>query len=332
MHVAIVGAGALGSVYGARLAAAQPAGGIRVSFVVRPSHAEDTHPIVIERVDGDGSVISIDPPQRVTAIPGDTNAVVLCVGVDHLDAALMGSLAATSAPVIVLTPLLPPERDLLLQAVGARLVPGMPGVAAYLHASGRVRYWLPRVAETLLDQSDDPQVSAAVNELAAALSRAGIATRVQPGTFTVNAATTVTFLPLAFALDVAGSARALIADRALFKLALAAAEESKALGRTLGKPAPWADLLVRFLGPTMVKIGLGLAEHASPEAVRFVEGHFGTKMHAQNVLMAAQMVSLAKAAGASHHALEELAARVRAKPSSPPESAAAASRDGSGAQ
>lgn len=315
MHVAIVGQGALGSVYGARLTLGSAAlqsespRAVEVSFVVRPARSRDTTPILIERVD-DGSKLRIEAPRRTTTIPSEADVVLLCVSMQDLSA-LVPLLGASQAPIVALTPLLPSDRAALDNAFGSRVLSGMPSIAAYRNADGVVRYWLPRVATTLVEEPQ-PMVPA-VDALVRALVTAGIPSRLQRDTFGINAATTVTFLPIAFALDVAGSADALLKDHALSKLAIAGAREGQALGRLLGKPAPWAELLVHFVGPTMLKIGVALAKRRSPEAVRYVETHFGTKMHAQNVAMAEEIASLARERGLAHDALDALAERVRTR-------------------
>jgi len=125
-----------------------------------------------------------------------------------------------------------------------------------------------------------------------------------------NPATTVAFIPLAMALDVAGGSDALLADKALLELALDAAREGLSLSRQIGKAAAWAGLLTKFVGPRMLRIGLALARSSSPEAVAYVEEHFGHKLHAQNVAMAEAMTQLAWEKQTPHDALDRLLARL----------------------
>lgn len=310
MHVAVVGAGALGSVYGARIA--RGARDARVTFVVRAARAGDTRPIVLERVDRPGDTMTLASPTRVTTIPEDADVILLAVSVNDLEEKLLADLTASSAPIVVLTPLLPDDHARLGAAFGKRLLPAMPSVAAYVNEAGVVRYWLPKVATTLVEEPR-PLVPT-VDELVRAMHEAGIPARLQFGTFGINAATTVAFLPIAFGLDVAGSAAALLEDRDLLTLALRAAQEGRDLGRTLGTPASWAELLTSFVGPTMFKLGVSLAERRSKEAVRYVEMHFGTKMHAQNVMMADAIARLAESRGLPSVSLRALAERLRARP------------------
>ena len=65
MRIAIVGAGALGRVYGVRLALA----GEDVRFVVRPSRAASPEPFILEQVNGDKERSVLDHPKLVTSVP-----------------------------------------------------------------------------------------------------------------------------------------------------------------------------------------------------------------------------------------------------------------------
>jgi hypothetical protein len=115
-------------------------------------------------------------------------------------------------------------------------------------------------------------------------------------------------------LDAAGSTQALLEDRPLLALALAATAEGRALGRAVGKAEPWASTLLRFVGPTALRLGLGMARSRAPEAVAYAEQHFGRKLHAQNVAMAERMVELARDEGLPAEKMSELLTRLRAVP------------------
>jgi 2-dehydropantoate 2-reductase len=96
----------------------------------------------------------------------------------------------------------------------------------------------------------------------------------------------------------------------MLRLALDAAEEGRALGRAVGKAEAWAATLLRFVGPLALKAGVGVARVRAPEAVRYVEEHFGRKLHSQNTAMAAGIVALAEDMGVRHEALLRLQARL----------------------
>src|SRR5262249_22526099 len=89
-----------------------------------------------------------------------------------------------------------------------------------------------------------------------------------------------------------------------------AAGEGHELALKIGKAASWASLLLKFVTRTTLKIGVGLAKQKSPEAIFYVDEHFGRKLHAQNVAMARAIVDLAKSKGTPRDALEELAERL----------------------
>jgi 2-dehydropantoate 2-reductase len=302
VHVAVVGAGALGRVYGARL---QVYAGATVTYVVRTMSRA---PFVLERVDERDDAIRIDAPARATEIPGDADVLVVCVRAEQTDARLLALARQSEAPIVVVTPMMPSDYARLRAELGTRLVAAMPSAVAYVRHDDVVRYWLPRVAHTLVDESGP--VDEATRELVHLLERAGFQPRLELGVHESNPATTVTFLPLMMALDAGHGVERLLGDDALVDLAIRAAGEGHELARKIGKAAPWAALLLKFVTKTTLKLGVGLAKQKSPEAIFYVEEHFGRKLHAQNIAMARAIVELAKSKGTPHAALEELAERL----------------------
>jgi 2-dehydropantoate 2-reductase len=307
VHVAIVGAGALGRVYGVRLALRAASG---VTLVVRAEHAVDALPLRIARVDGDRAEEVWERPVRSTAVPADADVVLVAVRVEQLDASLDVLLdAAPTVPVVVLTPMMPIDFVRLSQRHARRIFSAMPGVVAYVDVEGACRYWLPRVAATLIDEPTPANV--ALLELVTGLTVAGIPARLELAVHETNPATTVAFIPLAMGIDVAGSIDALVADGALRDLAVRGAREGLELSRRIGEAAAWAGALARFTGPTSLRIGVAIAKSRYPEALAYVESHFGRKLHAQNLVMAKAMVDLARAKHTPHDALDVLLERLR---------------------
>ena len=304
MRVCIVGAGALGSVYGARLARW---GGCEVSVVARAAAPPAT--LRLEKVD-DGDVLVWNAPARQTEPPTDVDAILAFVRYDQLEA-LPARVGSSRAPVIVLTPMMPRDHARLAEALPGRVVTGMPSVVSYLNDAGAIRYWLPRSATTLVEQCSAAGANTTEAELVKRLTRAEIRARLEPGVLERNVATTVSFIPLAMALDAARSLDALLADPALLSLALDATREGRELGQAVGKAEAWASTLLRFIGPRMLKIGVGMARSRSPEALAYAEQHFGHKLHAQNVAMAEQMVDLARDKGTPYARMAELLVRLR---------------------
>jgi hypothetical protein len=311
LHVAIVGAGALGRVYGVRLALLAGAG---VTFVVRPGKEDDKSPFAIVRVDADHEEHVLRAPDRAARIPAHADVILLCVRVEQLDDPMVKTLAeAANVPIVVLTPMMPADFERLTRGLGPRVLAGMPGVVSYINPAGACRYWLPRVAPTLIDEPR-PALPA-VSELVGLLARAGVVARLELGVHETNPATTVCFIPIMMGLDAAGSIQALLADRSLLDVALRSTHEGEALSRRIGKSAPWVRAFRHFVGPTTLRVGVALARRQWPEAVSYVEEHFGRKLHVQNVVMAEAMVRLAHDKGSPHEALDGLLARLRSTPS-----------------
>jgi Ketopantoate reductase PanE/ApbA len=303
MHVAIVGMGALGRVYGVRLALRAGTG---VTFVVRPGRGPV--PLRIQRIDGDALAEELRTPSVETRIPKQTDVVLVCVRAEQLDDSLDALMAAApDIPIVMLTPLLPHDFERLTRVHGPRVRAGMPGVVAYMKGD-ICRYWLPKVAPTLIDAAKP--VPHAAEELARALSSAGFAGRLELGVHETNPATTVSFIPLAMGIDAAGGIDALLGDRALLKTTLDAVSEGLALAGRIGRTPAWIDMLARFAGPMSLKIGIGLAKSRAPEALAYVEEHFGRKLHAQNVAMARSIVALADEKGTGAVALRALLGRL----------------------
>jgi 2-dehydropantoate 2-reductase len=305
MHVAILGAGALGSVYGARLATL---GGCEVSIVARA--AGPAGRVRLERVGGReggaAEIIEWMTPARGDRVSIEADTIIVCVRYEHL-APVAARIGAGTAAVVVMTPMMPKDHARLTGALPGRVLVGMPSVAAYRNDAGVIRYWLPRAATTLVDASPPPGSAA---RLVSHLERAGIRAKVESNVLARNVATTISFVPLAVALDVAGGIDSLLRDDSLLALALDSAEEAQALARAIGKPVAWASLLTRFVGRFALSVGVRAARSRAPEAVHYVEEHFGRKRRAQNVAMAQAIVELAKERRARSDALAKLCQRL----------------------
>jgi ketopantoate reductase len=305
MRVAIVGAGALGSVYGARLACL---GGCEVEVVTGSAPRAVAGGVIrLERVDGGrDDALEWSPPAAAVRAPDGVDVVLVCVRYEQLDT-VRASACDGGAPVVVLTPMMPRDQAMLSADLPGRVTPAMPGVVAYRNGVGTFRYWLPRSAATWIEARSP---AGAEVELGRRLERAGIRTRIEPGVLARNVATTVSFLPFALALDVAGGVDAVLADAPLLALTLRAVDEGRALGRSLGKPEAWASMILAFARPFLLKTGVAMARSRAPEALRYAEEHFGRKLHAQNVAMGARVVELAKERAMRCQAFEELLDRL----------------------
>jgi 2-dehydropantoate 2-reductase len=182
----------------------------------------------------------------------------------------------------------------------------MPGVSGYIDDREVVRYWVTSVATTLIEAPDPRADHAALEQLARRLTGADIPARIERDVATLNAATTTAFFPLIAAIDAGSGIDGLLSDKALLSTAIEAAKECDALARRIGKVASWAHLLTKFIGPFTLKPGVALARRLSPESVRFVERHFGAKLHEQHLAMGASILALSREQGAPLPALDRL--------------------------
>jgi 2-dehydropantoate 2-reductase len=306
MHVAVVGAGALGGLYGLRLATRA---GVRVTFVVRTSRAFDTAPIVLERVAG-GEREVLEHPVRADAVPNDADVVLLAVGTEDLDA-VRTQLGAGGAPVVVLTPMMPQDFTRMRGVFGDRILAALPGVVSYVREDGVIRAWLPP-RPTLIDEPRAGESAVVVHALASALRAAGLRAQLELGVHEKNPATTVCFIGIAMALAASGSVRAFVRDDALLELAVASCREGRELGLRIGRADPLATLGAAVVTPTALATSLRVLARVSPEAVHYAEHHFGKKLRAQHVVMAREIVQLAADKGVRVDAYAALAERLAA--------------------
>lgn len=302
MRIAIVGAGALGAVYGVRLAAA----GNTVTFVVREARAKAAPKLELKRIDGDEEGHLLDAPLYATSVPADADVVLVTVRQNQLDDELVKLLVPSTQAVCVLTPMFPDDFTRLEGALGRRVFPTMPSVVSY-EKNGVIRYWLPRSATTQIESENG---APALLGLANALAKAGISATLKKDVLAENVATMVSFMPIAFALDAAGGVDALLADDDLVDLAIDGVKEATELAKRIGKPATWAGLLLHFVGKLTLRTGVAIAKRRSPEAVFYVEEHFGRKLHAQNVAMAEWMARAAAQHGVEDEQLRALCTRL----------------------
>lgn len=306
MHVAIYGAGALGSVYGVRLALRTSAS---VTFVVRAERARSRAPIVIERVkDVRDRREELSSPSLAAQIPGDADIILLAVGVEDLDA-LRPALEASSAPVVVLTPMLLADYARMRGAFGERVLAAMPAVVSYTRDDRVVRYWLPSRA-TRFDEPRAGTHGEIVRELAVLLGEAGLRTHLELGVHETNPATTVCMIPIGMSVGLAGGLAALAGDAELLALTARACREGVELGRSIGRPETGALLGPLLAKPFVMRAAAFAVRRLSPEALFYVDEHFGRKLRAQHRVMAREMAELARAKHVPHAAIDELAARL----------------------
>ncbi len=303
MHIAIVGAGALGLMFGGFLAVK---GHATVTLIVRKGRENDRPDVLLESV-ATGERTTWTKPLRATSIPDDADAILVCVRREQLDDVLLETLARSEKPVVVLSPMMPKLYEEWKSSLGPNLVTGMPSVVAYVNDHGSLRYWLPSVSPVLIDESR-PAI-AIVNELAETLSRAGIRTRLELGVHETNPAITVTLAPWFVAVGIAGSVEALLQNDALLGLTERATGEARELGTRVGT-MPVAGHLTRFLKPWLLRFGKRLLDSSQKEVFHYIDEHFGHKLRAQHHAMIADVLEMCAEKGVKADALVEMRDRL----------------------
>jgi 2-dehydropantoate 2-reductase len=305
MHVSIVGAGALGATIGALLGWR---GGVDVSFVVRPRRVAETEPFVIESMRG--ARRHVLAPERAAEVAPDADVILLAVGTEDLDA-IGERLGGSEAPIVVLTPMLPRDHAAMRAAFGDRVHAAMPNLLAYRRPEdGVLRYWISPAPTRIDEPRGRSPHREGIQELVRALSRAGLRGHLELGVHERNPATTVSFIAVAMALAVAGSVDALLADDALLDLAARGCREGVQIGRRIGAPDPFAGLAPLVATPWALRVALRTVARVAPEGIVYLDAHFGEKLVAQDVEMAAQIVALAEDKGVPHAAFDALHARL----------------------
>jgi hypothetical protein len=301
LHVAVIGAGALGRVYGVHLHSA----GALVSFVVRPERLDDDRAFVIERLNADRARRECGRPQLCAEIPRTADVLVLAVRGDQVDAALEARLrSAVNAPVITLTPILPRSQQRLHDKLGNRLVVAMPTIAAKLDSDGVVRYWAFDASPSLIEKSD--LWRGVLARLIGRFAASNLAVRLEPDVTRKNPATTIAFFPWSLAIGSAGSLGALSLRDDLLASAAAACKESLVLARRVGPIETSAALGAQLTGPRTLRAALAVGRRMAPRAVDFLDAHFGAKLGAQHALFGAEILELGREHGLAMPRLEQL--------------------------
>lgn len=300
MHVALIGAGALGLVYGVRLA---KRAGATVTFVVRPARVTSTEPYVIESA-WTSQRETLEAPRRAAKVPADADVVLLAIGTEDL-AAVDALVADTKAPIVILTPMMPQDWRRVHDAYGERVLAAMPTLSSYVRKEdGVVRYWL-LPSPTLIDEPSPARP--AIDDLVAELHRAGMKAKLERAVHDSNPATTVGFIAIGMGLAIAGHARALAEDERLLAVVSEACTEGGRLAHRIGKPQPLSLAFPIATSRTALRWWL----RALPSEARFfAEDHFGRKIAEQHRVMIRQMIELAEAHGLPHAAFDEIAKRL----------------------
>jgi 2-dehydropantoate 2-reductase len=308
--VVIVGAGAVGVVYGACLAAS----GAEVRYLVRrPPHDSALALTRIGLLGGRKTErVSLDWTTELRSLPRDASSVWVTVPATSLDERLLRSLADhfESASLVVLSPG-HFVRDLVLSVVPERAVFGVIGMLSYVaplegSADPRERAtpagyaYLPSVTKLSATQ---PRRALALRDL---LRRGGLETEVvadATGELTLGSAV---LMPNVGCLDLVDYSFARFRAE-LTELAAAATQESLAVACALtGRPPPLGSELLQ---PWALALGTRLASGFAPlDLEGFLRVHF-TKVRAQTGLLLRATLDEALRRGLPHAASTELCER-----------------------
>jgi 2-dehydropantoate 2-reductase len=313
MRALVVGAGAVGQVYGRHLAR----GGAEVAFLVKPAHAA--------RARSGFTLYSLNRPRRQRADPErftgfevvTTVAEAAGTPCDQMYLAVSSTAlrqgpwlaeltAAMDRATMVLLQPGPDDRRLALAHVpAARLVHGIISLVSYLaplpgetrFPEPGVAYWQPPLAASPLEGE---QVAAVV----AALRAGGLAARRSKGVAALAAHGTALLMPVIAALAAEGWSLSSLRRSARLPLALRAARQA---GATIGSPTPIA---LRLAGrPGLLGLALRLAPLLTPfDLEGYLRAHF-TKVGAQTRDFLRAYRALAAGAGLPGDALEEVTPR-----------------------
>jgi len=314
-NVLIVGAGAVGQVYGRHF----QRGGADVAFLVKPKHLDETRRGFTLYPLNDGlppPPVAFEGFEALTEATGRSfDAVVLCVSSPALRGSWLDALAAATgdATVAMLQPGLT-DREYVAARVGeSRLVSGMVGFMAYAAPlSGEAlprpgtAYWFPPFQMCPFSGPDER-----VRPIVDALRRGGFPARIHPdvpGELAFKASVVET---LVVALECAGwRFAALRGDRELLELAIRASREVASLAeKALGKKAPAS---ARRLRAWMVRPLLWAAPKVAPlDLEAFFRQHF-TKVADQTRGTFATYAELSAKHGVPTPALLALRARLEA--------------------
>jgi ketopantoate reductase len=306
MHVAVIGAGALGRTYGVHLSAA----GVNVSYVVRPSRINETGDFVVARMNRDKRTLEAVSPRRYTRVPEDADVVLLAVRSEQVDAALESVLSeAPPVPVVLLTPFLPQSEAHIAGVLGGPCVVALPTVAARLE-KGRVECYLPPFSKTLFESGAGRPRE--VEELVAALNGAGLPAGFSNGVRLRNPATTIAFFPLTVGLSAAGSMDALLANPELCTLTLASVRDAVRLGRRVGPVGLPLSVALATCTRVILRVAVAMARFVAPALADLLEQHFATKLVAQHRVLGREILELGRQYGAEQHRLGELLRRLPA--------------------
>lgn len=316
MRVLIVGAGAVGQVFGHHLAQ----GGAEVTFLVKPEYAEDCRrgftlyaldrkPPRTQRFAGFDVITA---PRDAAATPWDQVYITVSSTALHAGDWLAELAVATGdAPVVFLQPNLGDRARLTSAVEPRRVVDGMIGFLAY-HAPlpGEPRFAEPGIAYWF-PPAPSPFSGERAPGVVAALRRGKLPSRmVRDVTATAPFQSAALYAYLAALEDAGWSFRDLRRGNRLALAGRGAAQAMAIAGHQLGYRVPWRIRLAAR--PLVVRLVLRLARRVAPlDLETYLRVHF-TKLAAQTRAGFASYVAHGHQAGLPTNAVEQLAGFVAA--------------------
>jgi ketopantoate reductase len=314
MRALVVGAGAVGQVYGHHLAR----GGAEVSFLVKPAHGPELagpltlyplnrpHRLRTQPVTFGGFGVLTDPAEVARE---RWDQVYLTVSSTALRAGgWFARLAAAlgEATLVLLQPgpgdrrfvedRVPPERIVqgVITLIGYRAP--LPGETRFPRPG--VAYWFPPLAPSLMS-------GARLAPVLAALRAGGLPARRHRNIGAISSFPTALLMPLMATLELAGWSFRTIREPGRLALAAQAAREAlRVMAHHEGRPAPWPLRLVNR--PLAVRLALVLAPRLMPLDIEsYLRAHF-TKVGDQTRDFLRTYLNLGKAAGLPTVALARL--------------------------
>jgi ketopantoate reductase len=307
--VLVVGAGAVGQVYGHALAK----GGARVTYLVKPKHADEARRgFVLYPLNRGRTPVRWNDYAVVTEPEAGHDVVLLTIASNALRVpGFVEGLAARigGATVVTLQPAIE-DRDLVARHVPEeRIVVGMIGLMAYfaplpgeeLPEPG-VAYWVPPLGAC-------PLAGPRAEPVARVLRAGGLPAKVQRDVVRARAFGGAVLETFVTALEAAGwDRRALVRDRELVALACRGAREAASVverSTAAKRPAALAALC-----PFVARLGLGALGRLAPfDVATFFRVHYAKIAEQRRVLAAAER-DRARELGVPTPALEALQARL----------------------
>jgi ketopantoate reductase len=318
MKVLLVGAGAVGQVYGRHL----QRGGADVSFLVKERHAEELRRGLTLYAWNEGRPPAPADFRGFGVLTGAAEAgrerwdqVWLCISSTALRGPWLDELlpAIGEATLVALQPGLEDREYLLARWPAERLVCGAIALISYqaplpgeIWPRPGVAYWFPPLSPSPFSGPREK-----VLPVVEALRRGGCPAREHPDVPAWSAVPSAIMMPALLALEAEGWSLRALRRGSLLTLAASAARETLAIvaARQRKKPA----LLRHVLGPWTLSALLAVAPRVMPfDFEAYLRYHF-TKVGDQTVAMVATYVETARAQGLPHAALDELAARAAAR-------------------